>query len=223
MSNEQWNMSDDDVQMPLGAGGDPGADSSGGPEKKSKINASFVLLGSVFAAGLLLVFLLGKQGSPREASAEEQSKSAQFQASLDDLAQKTGKGNASNMDTDTLMKIFKSGTVQKPKDAIPGNPFELPRIKPKDPDPVQTVVAPPVEDPIEAQRLLKIAEGLKAMKLQTIMYAKDHSAALIGKEFVQIGSKLGEFTVVTIEPDRVILECNGEKYPLRLSKPGSQE
>jgi hypothetical protein len=226
MSNEQWKMNDDDVQMPLGTGGDTASESPADEPKKSRISSSVLLLIGVFGAGLLLVFVLGKQAVPREATAEQQTKDAQFQASLEELAQKSGKPNASAMDTDTLMKLFQSGGPAKPKDIIPGNPFELPRSKGAEP-----VAAPPipvkvVEDPLEAQRLLRISDGLRAMKLQTIMYSKEQStsAALVGKDFVKVGSKLGEFTVVDIQPDRVILEANGEKYPLTLAtKTGAKE
>jgi hypothetical protein len=219
-NNQEWNVNDD-AQMPLGVGGGDETPIGGEEKKGLRIQKSWILLAVAFAAGIGLVYVMGKQGGPQPVNAEQQSKDAQFQASLQELAGKAGKKDASSMDTDALVKLFKGGPVARTHEAIAGNPFELPQTKtvetPKE-DPVITKV---VEDPAEAQRLLKVGEALKKLKVTTIMFAQERSAALIGKDFVQVGSKVGIFKVVEITKDTVILEADGEKYSLKLQRPGA--
>lgn len=217
MSNEQWNMGEDDVQMPLGTGGDAAPEPTFGDEKKPRISPTTLLLAGVFLAGMALIFVLGKQNGPKAASAQT-ARDTEIKASLKELMSKAGKTGGTSMETDQLVKLFQNNGPGTLNNDPPGNPFEWnKRAKP-----VETVVPVNVEDPLEQQRYRKVAETFAGLKLQSIMYSKERSAAMISNRLATVGTKFGDLVVTAIEPERVLLAFEKQKFELKLARPKSE-
>lgn len=219
--SDDWKANDDEAQMPLGVGQET-SESSFTAEKKPLFNTTTMLLAGVFVAGLGLIFALGKQTGPRSASAEQQSRQAQIEASLSELMSHAGKGDGSVKDTDSLVRLFQD--ARGPRDAsvdAAGDPFAVPAAK--KPDVVAEQAVPStIEDPGEQQRYRKVAETIAGLKVQSIMYSQRGGAAMINNRLAKVGSKFGDLVVSQIEQDRVILSFADKKFELRLSRSKSE-
>ena len=220
MSND-WKVNDDESQLPLDVGGDS-AETSFGGEKRPFINTTTLLLASVFLAGLGLIFVLGKQAGPRSASAEQQTREAQIEAALGELASHAGKGDGKVKDTDSLVRLFQDNRAPRDSAAdAAGDPFAI--VSAKKPDTVAEAAVPAtIEDPAEQQRYRKVAETIAALKVQSIMYSKRGGAAMINNKLAEVGSKFGDLVVSQIDQDRVILSFADKKFELRLARPKSE-
>ena len=112
MSQEKWeNSENDDVQMPLGIGGEQEQEFSVEGSGKPKFNGPTVILFGAFALALAIIYLMGLQNKPRAASAEQMAHEHAVQSAITELLQKNGKSGQLNglfQDTDKLVKMFYS-------------------------------------------------------------------------------------------------------------------
>jgi hypothetical protein len=225
MSQQQWNSGEnDDVQMPLGVGGGAEPDFSVEGSGKPKFNGpTFVLFGA-FAAALLVIYLLGLQNKPRAASAEQVAHEQEVQSAITELLQKNGKaGQLSGLfqDTDKLVKMFYSylGTQTEKTPELPHDPFANDEVRAAS-SPEEVAVVP--SNFVEAEKLRKVAETFSGLKLQSVMVGRT-SVAMINNRMVTTGAKVGELTVTTIEPGRVLLNYEKNTFELKLYRPAPDQ
>ncbi len=79
------------------------------------------------------------------------------------------------------------------------------------------------KDPFHTVKKQKVAPKKKAFnrptwKLTGIMYNSSNPLAVINKKYVAEGEKVGSCKIIKIEQEKVIIEYNGQKYTLRVSK-----
>jgi hypothetical protein len=215
---QQWNQSgEEDVQMPLGVGDAPQESSE--PQGKPKINAPTLVLFGAFATALLIMYLVGMQGKPRAASAEQIAHQQEMQSAITELLEKNGKTDQLEgifKDTDKLVKMFYS--------YLDGDAAAVPELS-HDPfanDEPRTTISPAGEavqivssNAADAEKLRRVAETFSSLKLQTIMLGKP-SMAVINNRMVQVGMKIGDLSVTAIEPSRVLLAYGDSKFELTL-------
>jgi len=218
MSQEEWNKNaEDDVQMPLGVGGgetpveeySESGSSSGG----TKVNTSTLALIAAFAAGLIVLYLLGLQNKPRVASADESERNKETeqrlkvfladsgnQAQLNDLFH----GNTSKL-AEILTKYFDRPPTST---EMLHNPFDTD----SQPSSGPTVSVVP-DDAKEAAELRAAADEFSKIKLQMVMVGNP-STAVINNKIMQPGQKLEHLIILDIKPDGVILMFKDKKFKL---------
>lgn len=223
--SENWKMNDeDDVQMPLGVGGsDSGGELDFAETKKTQISSTAMLLIGVFVAGLALIYLLGLQNKPRAAQAGGAAE-AQVNSAIEELLSKAGRQDELKKlftDTDQLVQMFYHYPAAPSVEfrQLPGNLFEYETTKSS--DPIVSVVTN--GNAAEQERLRKLAESFAALKLQSIMVSRDGNLAMINNKLLKAGAHIGEFTIVDIEPQRVLLTHGTSKFELKLARAGSDE
>jgi hypothetical protein len=216
---EQWNKDEgDDVQMPLGVGGGETEFTTEG-DSKPKVNGPTMVLFAAFAAGLLVIYLLGMQSKPRAASADQLAHEAQVKSAIADLLAKNGKAEQLDSlfkDTDKLMKMFHAyfGGDGKEAPELEHDPFAN-----DDPKAAPGVEAQQiVSTGADAEKIRKVAETFAGLKLQSVMLGKT-SIAMVNNRMLTVGAKIGELTVGSIEANRVVLKYGENKYELKLSQP----
>jgi len=216
---EQWKSNDDDdVTIPLGAGGEHASDNEGyvASEKKHRMSSATMALVGVFAAGLAMVYLLGLQNKPRKADASQQAKEKHVSTAIQELLTKQGKADQMKnllKDTDRLVKLFDTaqGTQHLQAEALPTNPFKEPVVAA-----AQPTVAPVHVD--DQARWRKAAETFATLRLQSVILGRENMA-MINNQLVSTGAKLGPFTVQAIEAQRVVLALDGREFELKMSRP----
>jgi hypothetical protein len=221
VTTQQWNNDqEDDVQMPLGVGGNGEADFSTEGPSKPKINGPTLVLFGAFAAALIVIYLLGMQGKPRAASAEQMAHQQEVQSAIQELMTKNGKAadlHGLFSDTNKLMKMVYSylGADRQATPELPHDPFanDAPRevVAASNND---AVVLP--TDTVEAEKLRKVAETFAALKLQSVMLGHV-SVAMINNRMVTVGAKIDDLTVSAIEADRVLFNYGKNKFELKLA------
>jgi hypothetical protein len=221
---QQWNQpSDDEVQMPLGVG-DASPD-VGVEEKKPRVNGSTFVLFGAFASALAVIYLLGMQAKPQVASAEQMAREQQTRSAITELLEKNGKAeqlDALFTDTRKLVKMFYSylGAQKTEIPQLSHDPFgppEAPSAAPVKREVVELVSS----NPEDAEKLRQVAEQFGKLKLQSVLVGKT-SAAMINNKMVQVGGKLGDLTIVSIEPSRVLLSYDENVFELKVSRPGDK-
>ncbi len=132
--SENWQLSDEDVQVPLGVGEEGAARETAFVEpRKSVVNAATLALVGVFLGSLAMIYLLGLQNRPRSAAAQGGGTGATDSA-IAELLSKAGKaGDIKSVfqNTDQLVQIFYNYpgySAAEPSD-LPGNPFEQPGVR----------------------------------------------------------------------------------------------
>ena len=217
---EQWKNTDEDVQMPLGVSSDGGGGDVEYTDEpsKPKVNGSTVVLFGAFAAGLLVIYLLGMQSKPRAASADQLAHEAQVKSAIADLLGKNGKADQLDSlfrDTDKLMKMFHAyfgGETQEAPE-LAKDPFS-------DDDKVETPTGPVIIN--HDENLKKVAELFATLKLQSVMLGKT-SIAMVNNKMLQKGSKIGDLEVAAIEANRVIFRYGENKFELKLLQPSMDQ
>ena len=216
--------------MPLNTGGgaEAPAEEYSAPSKP-KINTSTLALVAAFAAGLVLLYLLGLHNKPKVASAADMAHEKQLEDIFDKLTHNDGK-QIENLLSDgaKFKKMIEDYFKPKPfnQDQVV-NPFarDLP------PDPIfgqgsATQKAEPLPqndvDPAIAREMLEAAKYFETLKLQMVMYGNP-SMAMINGRMVTTGAKLNMFTVGEIKPDSVSLTYKETPYVLKSSNPGSKQ
>jgi hypothetical protein len=221
--SQQWKTesADDDVQMPLGTG-----DAGGGEESyaapRQKVNTSTLALFAAFAAGLIVLYLLGLQNKPRAASAEDQAKQAAVASAIEEMLSKNSQSGAQVRsflnDTGKLLELIRH--YLEPRDDgfdLPGNPFER--------DQPRAVAAAPGEPPPiipaddnEARILRETAEEFAKLKLQSVIIGARPAALITGK-MVTVGAKFGHLAVTDIQAGRVLLSDGKRTFELKVNAP----
>jgi hypothetical protein len=224
VTQQQWNQnSEDDVQMPLGTGDGGGGPEFGGEEKKPKVNGSTFVLVGAFASALAVIYLMGLQNRPQTASAEQMAHDVRERSAITELLEKKGKADdLKGLFTDTrkLVKMFYSylGTQRSDVPQLSHDPFG-PTEPAAAPAPVREAVQIVSENPADAEKLRQVAEQFKGLKLHSVMLGRT-PVAMINRNMVQVGNRLGDLTVVSIEADRVLLGYEKNVFELKLSQPG---
>ncbi len=230
MTQQNWNADgagEDDVQMPLGLSSDNQGDYVPSGEGKPKVGGSTLALVGAFALGLAVIYGLGMHAKPRSANAETLARQQLVQSAITELLEKNGKAEQVQglfRDTDKLVAMFYSylGNDHAVHPALPHDPFANDEVRPTLVNsPAQEAVSVVVTNPLEAEKLRKVAETFNSLKLQTVMMGR-RPAAMINNTMLTTGSRLGEFTVAEIQNDRVILTYNTSKFELVLDRPVSQ-
>jgi hypothetical protein len=213
----------DDAQMPLGVGGDaPAAEESYGGDSRPKVNNSTLALFAAFAAALIVLYLLGLQNKPRQASAEDLAKQAAVTSAIDDMLQHTEKGAKIDKflsDTGRLVQLILGAMGNKTIDTgeLPGNPFEREEVVSVVHTEGPQIVLP--SDRSQQERLRLMAEEFSKLKVQMVITGS-RPAAMINNQLVTVGATVGEFFKVTeIQASHVVLS-NGEKaFVLKVDAP----
>jgi hypothetical protein len=227
---QQWKPEDtgDDVQMPLNTGGGEAPAEEYSAPGKPRINTSTLALVAAFAAGLVLIYLLGLHNKPRAASASDtahevelENKFKNFMGNTTDLANV----ESALKDSRKFKKMIEDYFKVKPfnQDQVI-NPFarDLP------PEPIfsqgaTTQVAPigPIEDPVLAREMREAADYFPTLKLQMVMLGKP-SMAMINNRMVSSGTRLNMFTVGDINEDSVSLVFKDKTFVLKSTSPGNR-
>lgn len=223
MTQQSWNTTEpDDVQMPLGIGGE--SEFTPEPEAKPKLSGPTLVLFGAFAAGLLVIYLLGVQSKPRAASADQIAREMKVKSAIAELLEKNGQAaQLDNLfkDTDKLMKMFHSyfGGEGRDAPALEHDPFANDDPRPVAAGPAEEAVQLVSTNAVEAEKLRKVAETFNTLKLKSVMLGRT-SIATINNSMVTVGAKLGDLTVTGIEADRVLLSYGKNKFELKLNQPG---
>jgi hypothetical protein len=205
-------------QLPLGVSSEPGDEGYVG-ESKPKVNNSTLALFAAFAAALIVLYLLGLQNKPRQASAEEVARQAAVTSSIEEMLQNTGQGKGARIgklldDTNRLVQLLLGALGSKGPDVgeLPGNPFE--RIVNEAPVVGEPeVVLPRSLD--EQERLRRIAEEFGKLKLEMVMMGPRPTAMIKG-QLVTVGAMVGDFFKVSdIQSTRVLLTDGKRVYELK--------
>lgn len=219
MSQNNWNVNDDEAQVPLGVGGDNAAVEETFGESKPKISGSTAALFASFAAAVLVIWLLGMQGKPRAASAEAVNRDAQIDSALAELIAKKNGGNIDNLfkDTDKLVAMFYNYLSSTDTTlTLPTNPFEHEAPRVASSTKIEHLPVAPTNT-AELEKFRRVAETFNGLKLQSVMIGRS-SMAMINNRLVGVGARFGELTVSEIEAGRVILTCDNHKFELKLNR-----
>jgi len=223
--SQQWNAGDENSSHNLTNSGEhelPAEESgAGGSVKKLSLSRGTLAVVGVFAAAVLLLWVLGKQAGPKSADAEATGDD-KVDSALHELLEKSGKGENLRVmfkDTDSIVKMFhQPGSVSVPLEKLPINPFDHVVEK------AEATDAPPVvvhaDDAAQLEKMRRVADEFKDFKLQTVMLGR-RATAIINNQFVQVGGHIGNFTVTDIQAQRVILSCAGKNFELRLARPNA--
>lgn len=227
--SQQWKVNeggDEDVQMPLGAGGGAEAPAEEySASRKPKINGSTIALVVAFAAGLVVLYFLGLGNKPRAATAEQVQQQQLVSNKIEALLGDKNKVNEfgkflddSARLVDRLKQYFASISIPE----LNVNPFErdMPRTEAvaiKDPFPKQPDII--TEDPVAAREMREAGAYFATLKLQMTMMGSP-SVAMINNSMCTPGTKLKMFTITEIKPDCVILTFKEQTYTLASATPG---
>jgi hypothetical protein len=210
----------EDVQMPLGTGGDGAAPAEEYSAPKVRVNTSTLALIASFMAALAVLYFMGMQNKPRAASAGDRTRIDEMNRRVDDfLGNKDSRDNVRKTSDRLLVKLQSQmgGAVAPPAEPS-GNPWEVPVVeKPVaiiDLPPLVAVATPaglPVEPPPpeRVDPLLKeVAKEYPSLKLQLVLKGNP-SSAMINNQMASVGSRFGHLVVTDIENDRVLLTYEG--------------
>jgi hypothetical protein len=221
---------EDDVQMPLGVGGDAAPAEEYVESKGPRFNTSTLALVASFAAALAVLYFLGLQNKPRAASATEVQHSTEVDKKIDEMiGSKAERANYEDLVrgtrslVDKLQKYFdeRMGAVD-----LNGNPFEKKtEVVLRPPVDNTGVVIGPSPDDIknaaDAAEWRKRAEEFGTYKLNLILLGATPKALINGK-MVGIGDKLGSFSLMAINEDAVTLSTTvddlNKGFTLKLPK-----
>jgi len=224
--SQQWKNSpdgSDEAQVPLGAGGESPAEDYVASERP-RINTSTLALVAAFAAGLIVLYLLGLQNKPRVASAEklehDRMVSAKIQAMLGDKNETQSVDGFLSDSKQLVEKLRRYFSDHMQVESLNINPFErdVPRPVETAVLPVQTAQVVIPQDPEAAIEMRQVAEQYSKLKLQMVMLGSP-SAALINNRMVTVGTQLELLTVADIKNDSVILTYKDQRFTLKTSGP----
>jgi hypothetical protein len=227
--SENWKSdagAEEDVQRPLNMG-TTDTDTGDSPyidEPRAKMNHSTMALVAAFIAALSVLYLLGLHNKPKSASAEDLAHDSKVKSAISDMLEKNGKSVGADQiqnlfkDTDKLVQMFYHylGSQASKSADLPGNPFAQ---EYGDTGPVAATEAVHYvnSNAAEAEALRRIAETFNKLKLQSVLIGKT-SMAMIDNHLVQVGNKIGELTVTSIEPDRVLLNYGSNTFELKVNQ-----
>ncbi|MEI8194817.1 MAG: hypothetical protein WCI73_02795 [Phycisphaerae bacterium] len=214
--SDDFKMTDDDVQMPLGVGSEAGESQEilFTPEKKPRNGATLALIG-IFAAGIAAIYLLGMQHKPRSADAAPSEQEVKVDSAIEALLSKSSdQGKLDNLykNTERLVTLFReapdTGTTLRDNPFVRSSTHQEPLLQ---------AASGSVAD---QERLRRAAESFAGLKLESVMMSKNLSAAMINHKIVTVGAKVGEFTVLAIESERVLLGFGSTQFELKVQRKG---
>ena len=214
----------------------PSARVRGGFEDKKKVLVLVVLgVAGVAIAGFQFLTAKGPQTaaavtvtapSPGGAPAPAPAGGDAVPKPPEGLSQVAGADTLSVAAVENLVKKFDTYVQdrQVPLDELHVNPFEvaLPEAPPETAPLVPTAKAAPVPTPatLEEQKAdlakKKVHDMAARLTLGSVMTVGDRGMAIINGKLCRVGDEVAGFQVETIQPQRVVLICDGEKVELRL-------
>lgn len=142
------------------------------------------------------------------------------------LSQVAGADTLSVAAVENLVKKFDTYVQdrQVPLDELHVNPFEvtLPEAPPETASLVPTTKAAPVPTPATTEEQKadlakkKVHDMAARLTLGSVMTVGDRGMAIINGKLCRVGDEVAGFQVETIQSQRVVLTCDGEKVELRL-------
>lgn len=214
----------------------PNARVRGGFEDKKKVLVLVVLgVAGVAIAGFQFLTAKGPQTaaavtvtapSPGGAPAPAPAGGDAVPKPPEGLSQVAGADTLSVVAVENLVKKFDTYVQdrQVPLDELHVNPFEvaLPEAPPETAPQVPTAKAAPVPTPAtqEEQKAdlakKKVHDMAARLTLGSVMTVGDRGMAIINGKLCRVGDEVAGFQVETIQPQRVVLTCDGETVELRL-------
>jgi len=208
----QEDTGDEEAQMPLGTGGEstPAEEYT---ESKPKVNNSTVALIGSFAAALVVLYLLGLQNKPRMASAEQLARDEELNTRIRTLLgdkDDQGKLNKFFDQSSRLLAQLQERFERRANEVEFGaNPFEQMVARPMPVGDTSPAVIMVKEDPVKAAQFRKLAEEFDKLKLDGVMMGSSPTA-LINKQMLTVGMKIGTFTIKQIKDGEVLLGYDNE-------------
>jgi len=182
----------------------------------SFVRSNMLLIG-VFAVGILCVYMLGLREPPRTASGQQSAPqiSVEFDHKEVDKSEsvcglKPGEGMAI---VDTF--YYQAKQRQIPIGALVGNPFvtRSPRLA------APSLAKTPIKgDDAQSDSMAEAIERVKKLKLQSVLMATSGTTAMVSGQLLTKGQQIRGWTVVHIEPRRVVLAWRDQKFALEMSQ-----
>jgi len=208
----------DDVQMPLGTGGDAAPAEDYSPPRQ-RVNTSTLALVAAFAAALVVLYFLGLQNKPRIATAEDQAKALETNSKIEKwLSNKEGQKGLKQLGDGLLQRLQDYFGTKITIMELTGNPFEQQVAKVAAPVDMGSPIAPPPPPEVEDPVLKEVAKEFAGLKLQMVMLGSP-SAAMINNQMATIGTKFKYLTITDIQTDRVMLGYKNKIFALTVSGP----
>jgi hypothetical protein len=213
--SQEWKepAAGEDVQMPLGTGGDA-APQEEYSSPKTRVNTSTLALIASFMAALAVLYFMGMQNKPRAASADDQQRIQKNEETIKAwLGNSDGRQSLKQTSDRLLEKLrqYLDGAKVVVADLRGDNPFKqaiqeaapLPPVADANPMPA---LPPEIEDP----GLKEVARTFPSLRLQLVMLGNP-SSAMINNQVATVGSKFGPLAITEIQNDRVLLTYEGAK------------
>ncbi|HSV16481.1 MAG TPA: hypothetical protein VLI90_19620 [Tepidisphaeraceae bacterium] len=225
--SQQWKESttggDDDVQMPLGVGGDITPPEEYSESKGPRFNSSTLTLVAAFATAMGVLYLLGLQNKPRTASAEDDKVRQKIDERIQELVRsKTGQDGAGKRGTAWLIEMLNRYFEASNKVVdLSRNPFEhevTATVAEPPPGPREGPVLPPAA----SKELLDATMAYQGFRLQMVMTGSNPAALVSDSgtdQMVKVGSHLKMWEVLSIDPGRLVLrfkDVNGKPTDVEL-------
>ena len=218
----------EDVQTPLGTGGDGAAAVPEYAPPKVRVNTSTLALIASFMAALAVLYFMGVQNRPRAASAVDRTRIDAINARVEDFLGNKVKGEEVKRTSERLLaklQVQTGGMIVASAEPS-GNPFAVPVVEkpvvielpPVEPwptpaalpvEPPPPPLPPPPPPPERVDPLLKeVAKEYPSLKLQLVLLGSP-SSVMINNQMAGVGTRFGHLVVTDIQNDRVLLTYEG--------------
>lgn len=219
--NEQQDQAVEEVDGGLHqALNDQEPDFSVAAPRKMQVGRGTILLIALAAAGLGGTWFMYQRSGPRRADAETVAKAKAADQTIHSFLN-DGAANRKLMEqllhnTQKVVRRFMNYPLasQVPLRDLKSNPFERPAVAAT---PQQDVSRVQQQQEQEARRSALI-KSAQAMKLQSIIHSEHMQACMIDNNLYKQGQKIGDFTVASIQPNAVILQCDAYRFELTMGK-----
>ena len=187
--------------------------------KRISLSKENALLAGLFAAGMIVVYLLGLRGGPAEASASQRAAERQVDSALQQLdrmlpASTSGPSKAKQV-VDTF--YYEARQRQIPIEQLSGNPFVFTLPAPRA-EPLRTTSTgtplPKAQPEADGDAL----ECVRRLSLQSVLMGTHGATAMISNNMLTEGQEIQGWTVKTILPREVILTWKDRQYVLSMPK-----
>jgi hypothetical protein len=214
----------EDVQMPLGTGGDSAPVEDYTPQRP-RMNTSTMALVGAFLAGLVVLYALALQNKPRAASADDNLRRQETNTTIENwLKNKESQKGVRQLGQGLLERLQGFFTPQASMEDLKSNPFERSEVKRVvinlEPTPLGTQPAPIIIE--EMPELKEVAKEYAGLKLQMVMMGNP-PAAMINSNMARVGTQFKYLKITEIQADRVLLTYeskNGQKRVFALTVGG---
>ena len=179
-----------------------------------------LLIVAIFAASLIGLYIYSLSRGPKKASAQEKLVEALVDSAILTLRALSQKGPRNSSANDVVKTFYyEAEQRQVPHDKLAGNPFVFTPLKPTEPvrlEPVE-VEKPKVSDSVQKEVSSALAE-VRKLKLQSVMLGSKSTIAVISNNLLSVGQDINGWTVVSIEPRKVVLTWKDQKHVLELQQ-----